>query len=246
MKYYPPRYLFRRFELLRAVNSGQKFIEVGPGNLELAQELLKFFHQGTVVDFSENTRDIYQNLSPVIRQRLELHITDFLQAEIPADFDCFVACEVLEHVQDEAAFLNKAHNLLRPGGQILLTMPARMKLWSKHDDMVGHVRRYEKNSLRSLLQRHKFQNVSIVAFGFPFVNILRWPRILLARKTWEKVEAKTAKERTAWSGVKQTTNIPRWLGLVCNPYTVYPLAQFSTLFNNMDLSDGYVVSANKE
>jgi SAM-dependent methyltransferase len=245
MKYYPPRYLFRRYELLRALKPGQNFLEIGPGNMELAQELLDFFQQGLLIDFSPSAKMVFQNLPPTTRQRLELQIADFREVSLPTTFDCIVACEVLEHVEDESAFLGRIYDCLRPGGQVILSVPARMKFWSKHDELVGHLRRYEQASAQKLLSDHHFVNVGIIAYGFPFINILRWPRIVWANRKWQNMQSKTAAEKTAWSGIQQTAGMPGWAGLICNPYTVYPFARLAALFNHYDWSEGYLIVANK-
>lgn len=245
MKYYPPRYLFRRYELLRAVKPGEHFLEIGPGNMELAQELLGFFRVGTLIDFSPSAKAIYQKLPPLTRQRLQLHIADFMETTLPTMFNCVIACEVLEHVEPESAFLVRINECLRPGGQVILSVPARMKFWSKHDELVGHVRRYEREATQQLLRNHSFCNVRIIAYGFPFTNILRWPRILWARPKWQITQSKTAAEKTAWSGIQQTAAMPRWAGLICNPYTVYLFARLAALFNNYDWSEGYLIVADK-
>jgi hypothetical protein len=57
MKYYPPRYLFRRYELLRRVSEGNHFLEIGAGRLLLSVELLRYFRRGTLIDFSEKSID---------------------------------------------------------------------------------------------------------------------------------------------------------------------------------------------
>lgn len=58
-----------------------------------------------------------------------------------AQFDVVVALDVLEHVEPKA-FLREAHRLLRPGGAILLSVPAFPSLWSGLDEAAGHRKRY--------------------------------------------------------------------------------------------------------
>ncbi len=245
MRYYPPRYLFRRHELLRVVKPGQNFLEVGPGTMALAQDLLDYFQEGLLVDFSPQATPIYEALPLLARQRLTLCIGDFLEVPLSNKFDCVIACEVLEHVEHESPFLQRAYDNLQSGGQILLSMPARMKFWSKHDELVGHLRRYEKEPTYRLLQEHGFQNVRVISYGFPFINMLRWLRLLFAKYKWEHMAPKTAVEKTAWSGIEQTASFSRWFGLICNPYTIYPLARLASLFNQQDWSEGYLIVAHK-
>lgn len=59
--------------------------------------------------------------------------------------------DVLEHVEDELSFLRTAGEKLRPGGTILLTVPAHNYLFSEHDVFLKHIRRYDKKSLARVL-----------------------------------------------------------------------------------------------
>jgi SAM-dependent methyltransferase len=60
--------------------------------------------------------------------------------------------DVLEHVADDAGFLRRIHTILRANGLLYLTVPAFEFLWSRHDDRVGHFRRYSLRGLIPLLE----------------------------------------------------------------------------------------------
>ncbi len=61
--------------------------------------------------------------------------------------DLVVAFDVLEHLPDDIAAVREIGRVLRPGGTLLVAVPAGMDLWSAHDDAVGHVRRYSREQL---------------------------------------------------------------------------------------------------
>lgn len=65
----------------------------------------------------------------------------------PESMDCVLALDVIEHVADDAAALREAYRVLRPGGVLLVTVPAFMALWRSHDELYGHHRRYSKAGL---------------------------------------------------------------------------------------------------
>ena len=245
MFYYPPRYLFRRHAILRVIRPGASFLEVGPGAMLLTREILRHFQHGTLIDYSEDVWPIYHALPPEVQNRLELLVVDFMKHDFATDFDCAIACEVLEHVKDEVAFLQRLYAALKNRGQLILSVPARMQLWSQHDEIVGHLRRYEWNNLADLVASVGFQDVQIYAYGFPFVNLFRIPRIWIAK--WQVAEKSnlTAEEQTKVSGIAQTAGMPSWLGWLINPATIYPLSLFSAWFNRLDLSGAYVVTASK-
>ncbi len=59
-------------------------------------------------------------------------------------FDWIVMLDVLEHIPEAVTALEKARDLLNPGGRMLLTVPAFNLLWTKHDDFNHHITRYTK------------------------------------------------------------------------------------------------------
>lgn len=68
-------------------------------------------------------------------------------------FDLITLLDVIEHIDDDLAVLQQARNYLKPGGTILLTVPAYQWLWSRHDDANHHKRRYTKARLAGVLKR---------------------------------------------------------------------------------------------
>ncbi len=111
--------------------------------------------------------------------------------------------DVLEHIQDDLGFLETLGNALRPGGTLILTVPAFNMLWSSEDDHAGHFRRYTVRTLSRVLVEAGFE----VEFASPFF----WPLTLplfamrtipskLGLRRGVKAET-TAKEHTAPAGV---------------------------------------------
>src|SRR5438034_3703599 len=65
-----------------------------------------------------------------------------------ASFDLVLACDVVEHVPDDAAALTELRRVVAPGGRLLLTVPAYRWMWSPHDVYMHHYRRYTLRGLR--------------------------------------------------------------------------------------------------
>lgn len=65
-------------------------------------------------------------------------------------FDLVTLCDVLEHVEDEEAAIKQVHRRLAPGGMTLVTVPALKGLWSDHDVVNHHFRRYHRPELLAL------------------------------------------------------------------------------------------------
>lgn len=245
LSYNPPRYLFRRYEILRNVQPGEKFLEVGTGNIKLARALLRYFKCGTIVDFSRYVQALYQGLPNEHKQRLTLMVGDVGELLFTETFNCIVTCEVMEHVEDDEKFLRRLHSLLNESGQLILSVPSRMKYWSVHDEIVGHLRRYEKEDIVERVERSGFSDIKVLSYGFPFVNLLRLPRILLAYKQQNQKKNLEQRRQTEDSGVYHASDGVNWLGLFVNQYTLLPFAWIASLFNRLDWSDGYIVIARK-
>ena len=247
MKYRPPRFLFRRHELLRRVRAGQSFMEIGAADLTLTRELMERFDSGLAVDFTDDLPQSYAALPGALRERLKISNVDVMKESVPGEFDCVVACEVMEHIDDDAGFVARLRGCLKPGGQLLISVPARAQYWTVHDELVGHLRRYERADLAGMMESAGFRDIEVVAYGYPWINWLSRLRVGLARRTlagradWDK------QKQTAMSNHRQ---IPAWLSnsivpLLVNRATIWPLAFVSRLFNRRDLSDGYIVTARK-
>ena len=65
-------------------------------------------------------------------------------------FDAIVYLDVLEHIEDDAGQLRAASEHLNPGGRIVVLSPAHQWLFSPFDEVLGHVRRYDRRSLQSI------------------------------------------------------------------------------------------------
>ena len=76
-----------------------------------------------------------------------------------ASFDAVICSSVLYHqwVKDIAAAVQEMHRVLRPGGLLLINVPAFSFLHSPHDEAVMTARRFEKKELRDLLQKQNFE-----------------------------------------------------------------------------------------
>ncbi|MBV9830996.1 MAG: class I SAM-dependent methyltransferase [Marmoricola sp.] len=71
-------------------------------------------------------------------------------------FDLVMSTDVWEHVEDDHTVAREAFRVCRPGGHLLVAVPAGMDLWSGHDVALGHVRRYEREGLVALVEQAGF------------------------------------------------------------------------------------------
>lgn len=96
------------------------------------------------IDPSFDAIMLAKSLHPDVRF---LHGSSEQLQNIRAPTSCCLLLDVLEHIEDDAGFLKRTVLSLPPGGYLLITVPAEMALWSKHDREVGHFRRYSAETL---------------------------------------------------------------------------------------------------
>ncbi|MGI9175588.1 MAG: class I SAM-dependent methyltransferase, partial [Rhodothermales bacterium] len=99
-------------------------------------------------------------------------------------FDLIAMLDVLEHVADDRAALVNLRARLKPGGRLLLTVPAYMFLWSRHDEINHHHRRYVRDELATRVREAGYHVRYASYFNtllFPFVLGIRTLNNLLGR-----------------------------------------------------------------
>ncbi|MGN6058204.1 MAG: class I SAM-dependent methyltransferase [Sphingomicrobium sp.] len=91
-------------------------------------------------------------------------------------YDLIALLDVLEHVRGDVASLRAIHRRLKPGGALLLTVPANPWMWSAHDAAHHHFRRYSKQQLATALRDAGFE-VQLLSY----FNSLLFPLVAAAR-----------------------------------------------------------------
>ncbi len=77
-------------------------------------------------------------------------------AELPfpdKQFDIITALDVIEHLDDDLDALTQLRRVLRPGGLLIISVPAYPALWTYWDDILGHRRRYTTDAMREVVSR---------------------------------------------------------------------------------------------
>ena len=97
----------------------------------------------------------------------------------PGDlFDAVVYINVLEHIEHDGAELALATSLLRPGGRVLIVVPAHQWLYAKVDRLTGHFRRYSKKSLLTVTRDNGLHIESMRYFDsvglVPYLVLYKW------------------------------------------------------------------------
>ncbi|HEU5181835.1 MAG TPA: class I SAM-dependent methyltransferase [Candidatus Polarisedimenticolia bacterium] len=92
------------------------------------------------------------------------------------DANLFLIMDVLEHVPDDFLLFSQIFSVIRPGAHVLITVPADMALWSKHDESFGHYRRYDIDRLALL-----WKDLPVTPLLISYFNSRLYPIIRLER-----------------------------------------------------------------
>jgi SAM-dependent methyltransferase len=99
--------------------------------------------------------------------------------EMPLDddsFDLAASLDVIEHLQEDLGALRELRRVVTPGGSLLVTVPAYQWLWSGHDEINHHHRRYTRGSLLAVAEQAGWECVRTTYF-----NSLLLPVAILLR-----------------------------------------------------------------
>jgi SAM-dependent methyltransferase len=93
-----------------------------------------------------------------------------------SSFDLAVSLDVIEHLKDDLGALRELRRVVTAGGSLLVTVPAYQWLWSGHDEINHHHRRYTRRSLQRVAEQAGWQQVRTTYF-----NSLLLPAAILLR-----------------------------------------------------------------
>ena len=99
-------------------------------------------------------------------------------------FDLVMSTDMWEHIEEDDVVAAEAARVLRPGGRLLVAVPAGMDLWSGHDVALGHVRRYDRAGLTALVRSVGLEVVAVDSW-----NVLLRPVAKLRRKQQQASES---------------------------------------------------------
>jgi SAM-dependent methyltransferase len=166
--------------LVRAVKRAggplRRALEIGCGH-GVARDMLER-DLGIAVDGCDLNRAALEMAKPGKGNLFVYNILDQTPSLL-ARYDAVFLLDVIEHINDDAAFLLAALRHLRPGGLVVVNVPASMLFFSDFDRRVGHLRRYTRGSLAKLLESCGVEAPTLWPWGLPMVPLLFARRALL-------------------------------------------------------------------
>lgn len=136
----------------------------------------------------------FEHNASVARKRTGLRIDVATAEQLPADIaagslDAIAMFDVLEHTEDDRLVLREVAGRLKPGGRLLLTVPAYMWLWGRQDVVSHHYRRYTRPELAARLRECGFTVRRATYFNslfFPLIALMRVLARWKGRGTYEE------------------------------------------------------------
>lgn len=117
-----------------------------------------------------------------------------------SQYDLACAFEVLEHLEDDAGALASWARFVRPGGHLLLSVPAWPQRFGPMDQHAGHYRRYTPDGLAQLLVATGLDAPSVQVYDWPLGYALEAVRNQIDRRKLARLDEVSMQERTASTG----------------------------------------------
>lgn len=155
---------------IKAYNEDRFFFDVGGGNGFVAKRIQD--EGGDVVLVEPGKKGVYnaqkRGVKNVVCSTLEN--AGFVKEKV----ESFGMFDVVEHIEDDLAFMKEINSYLQKDGKVYITVPAYKVLWSKEDDYAGHFKRYTLKTIEELMIQSGFK----VEYSTYFFSVLPLPIFL--------------------------------------------------------------------
>jgi SAM-dependent methyltransferase len=154
-------------------SSDREILEVGAGVGQNIAVLNQFGQVDALESYPSGLASLRQINS--IRNVFETNIPSNLRKK----WDVILACDVIEHIEDDRLAVQWIFDHLKPGGIFFATVPAFQWLFSDHDKALGHFRRYTAKTFDKLLPG------DVERLSGSYFNSYLFPMACLFRLTWQ-------------------------------------------------------------
>jgi ubiquinone/menaquinone biosynthesis C-methylase UbiE len=128
--------------------AGARILDAGCGS---GRNMVELARHGSVTGI-----DLSDTSVCLARDRAAGEVVEGSVLDLPFEedrFDLVVSLDVIEHLEDDLGALRELRRVAAPGGSLLVTVPAYQWLWSGHDEINHHHRRYTRCSLQRVAEQ---------------------------------------------------------------------------------------------
>ncbi len=154
--------------LVKTHIQGKTILDAGCGTGHLTLELLQEGFSVTAMDYSPELVDFTKGVLKQAGFFPSVYQLDLRNAKVLAEdnYDTVICLDVLEHIDDDMIALRNLKTALKPGGVLIISVPALSWLYSHRDEEIGHYRRYNKHELLKKLTAAGFEISTIKFWNF--------------------------------------------------------------------------------
>jgi SAM-dependent methyltransferase len=162
--------------------AGARILDAGAGS---GRNMVELIRHGTVTAI-----ELSPTSACLARARNVGEVVEGSVLDMPfqsGSFDLAASLDVIEHLEDDLGALRELRRVVAPGGFLLVTVPAYKWLWSGHDEVNHHHRRYTRRSLQAVGEQAGWKQVRTTYFNSLLLPVAMVLRIMdrFSRKTTE-------------------------------------------------------------
>lgn len=162
--------------------------------------MLEKYGQVTSLEYDKDCCDF-------VRDKCGLEAINGSMTELPFEdgaYDLVCAFDVVEHIEDDHTAIREMKRVMSADGYYFLTVPAFMFLWSEHDEINHHFRRYTRSNFKDLLNSQQLKHKYTTYFNsilFAPIAVVRLLQNIFSKKQKVTAEKKSDFEGMNSSGV---------------------------------------------
>ena len=151
-------------DLLKTAPKDSKILDIGCSSGVFLMDLEKIgFNSNNLFGIDISEKAILNSKKNGLKNTFVMDAQNIILTE---KFDVIIASDCLEHLENDEKALKNWKNLLKTNGKMYVFVPAFMSLWSYHDEVNMHFRRYTKNELKTKIVNENLEIIKASYWNF--------------------------------------------------------------------------------
>jgi SAM-dependent methyltransferase len=175
----------RIIEKFGNLKPGETILDIGCGTGAILKNLSAKYN---VVGIDMSPLAVEYSKKRGLKNVFQMPVQEFPKEKF--DVKTAILLDVIEHIDDDIDVLRSARDIVGPEGRVIITVPANTWMWSAHDVMNHHKRRYTAETLRKALDRAGLEPIKMT-----YYNTLLFPLAAVQKFLERKTDVKGAQEK---------------------------------------------------